>query len=125
LLASSKDKTEKILIPMDSVRKVFQEQMITSERRNFKYVSLGHKKMKTWNPLESSKEYMLCVCGIQSSDGKTDHAVCIVGNWIFDSNFEKALPLNMESLNRCSSSADRATTFVTVTRGHLLCEIKK
>jgi hypothetical protein len=69
--------------------------------------------------------YMLCVCGIQSSDGKTDHAVCIFGNWIFDSNFKKALPLNMESLNLCSSSADQATTFVRVTRGHLLRKIKK
>jgi hypothetical protein len=125
LLASSKDKTEKILNPLEYVRKVFQEEMNTSEGRNFEYVLLGYQKMKRWDPLESSKEYMLCVCGIQSSDGKTDHAVCIVGNWIFDSNFKKALSLNMESLNLCSSSADCATTFVTVTRGHLLRKIKK
>jgi hypothetical protein len=58
----------------------------------------------------------MCVPGIRSSDGKTDHAICIADGWIFDSNFEKALPLSEESLNLCSSSSEQATNFVTAIR---------
>jgi len=63
---------------------------------------------------------MMCLFGVHSSDGKTDHAICIVGNWIFDSNLERALPLTMESLDICSSSAERQCKFVGFTRGYIL-----
>ena len=53
-----------------------------------------------------------------SSDGETDHAICVVGKWIFNSSFEKALPLNEESLQICSSSKERKTSFVGITRGY-------
>ena len=95
--------------------------MKEGKRKIFEYLSLNKKRVKHWNALESPKDYMLCVLGIRSSDGKSDHAICIVnGEWIFDSNFQKALPMNMESLDLCSSSDERATKFVEVTRGHLL-----
>ena len=67
-----------------------------------------------------SKKYLLCVLGIELSDGKTDHAITIVGDWIFDSNCERALRLSRELLDICSSSITRNSTFVKVTRGYML-----
>ena len=63
---------------------------------------------------------MLCILGVRSSDNKTDHAICIVENWIFDSNFEKALELKQESLDICCSSIDRNTGFTKATKGIVL-----
>ena len=42
------------------------------------------------------------VAVLESIDGGCNHSVTIVGEWIFDSNEKKALPLCMESLNRCA-----------------------
>jgi hypothetical protein len=76
--------------------------------------------LNKWDVLVHAPTYRMCVIGIQSTDGKTDHAITIVGNWIFDSTFERALPLTRESLDLCSSSADRNTCFAGVTRGYML-----
>jgi hypothetical protein len=40
---------------------------------------------------------------MESIDGACNHAVTIIGDWIFDSNETKALPLCREALNRCAS----------------------
>ena len=99
---------------------VFQNELTPEERKQIQYVHLGKKKLKGWDPIISPAEYLLCAVGIRSSDGKTDHAICIVDGWIFDATLEKALPLTMESLNICSSSSHHSTNFVEVTRGCLL-----
>jgi len=39
---------------------------------------------------------------LESMDGACNHAVTFVGDWIFDSNEEKALPMSTEALNRCA-----------------------
>ena len=36
---------------------------------------------------------------LMDSLGNVNHAISVVGNWIFDSNYEKALVLNMASLD--------------------------
>ena len=36
---------------------------------------------------------------LMDSLGNTNHAISAVGNWIFDSNYERALVLNMDSLD--------------------------
>ena len=36
---------------------------------------------------------------LMDSLGNVNHAITVVGNWIFDSNYEKALFLNMASLD--------------------------
>ena len=46
-----------------------------------------------------------------------DHAVSVVGKWIFDSNYEKYLPLNIDSLNlifACSDEGDYFANFQVV-----------
>ena len=42
---------------------------------------------------------------LMDSLGNVNHAICVVGSWIFDSNYEKALVLNRASLDMiCASS---------------------
>ena len=37
--------------------------------------------------------------------GNNNHAICVVGSWIFDSNYEKALVLNRASLDMIFASS--------------------
>ena len=87
------------------------------ERRDFQIARIPSRK---WDVLTEAKNYIMCLLAIQSSDGKMDHAICVVSDWIFDSNFEKALPLTKESLDLCRSSEDRKAVFVSVRRGLVL-----
>ena len=42
---------------------------------------------------------------LMDSLGNNNHAICVVGSWIFDSNYDKALVLNRASLDMiCASS---------------------
>jgi hypothetical protein len=61
------------------------------ERRKIQFAKLKSGVSK-WNIINDSKEYVMCLVGLYSSDSKTDHAVSIAGDWIFDSNSEYALP---------------------------------
>ena len=105
---------------MEYLGRIWETKMIQEERQKLEYVKLNYQKMKVWNALTSPNDYLICVLGIKSSDGKTDHAICIANGWIFDSLLEKALVLSAESLDICSSSTERATKFIGITRGHLL-----
>ena len=89
------------------------------ERREFQFIKLK-KGVSTWDILQDSQNYVVCLVGLQSSDHKTDHAISISGKWIFDSNFEHALPLNRESLNLCCSSDCRKSVFIGITRACML-----
>jgi hypothetical protein len=57
------------------------------ERRKIQFAKLKSGVSK-WNIINDSKKYVMCLVGLYSSDSKTDHAVSIAGDWIFDSNFE-------------------------------------
>jgi hypothetical protein len=72
------------------------------ERRKIQFAKLKRGVSK-WNIINDSKEYEMSLVALYSSDSKTDHAVSIAGDWIFDSNFEYALPLCKESLDLCCS----------------------
>jgi hypothetical protein len=78
-----------------------------------------------WDILQESQKYIMCLVGIQSSDHKTDHAISIAGKWIFDSNFERALPLSKESLDLCCSSDSKKCTFEGITCVSMLKGINK
>jgi len=43
------------------------------------------------------------LCVLRGKDGGVNHAVTIVGDWIFDGNNSEALPLNQTSLDWCCS----------------------
>ena len=112
----------KELAGFEYFRTVVQNKATRQER---KQMYLCKIKPQKFNVLTDSQNYLLWLIGLHSSDGKTDHAICIVGKWIFDSNFEKALPLNDESLQICSSSKERKTSFIGITRGYGLKARKK
>jgi hypothetical protein len=105
---------------MNCLEEILKNKLNQSENQAFYWAKMNKKRKKSWDVLVSPQEWMLCVLGIRSDDNKTDHAICIVGTWIFDSNFEKALPLSKESLDLCSSSSDCYTGFTGVTRGYVL-----
>ena len=54
---------------------------------------------------------------LMDSLGNVNHAISVVGNWIFDSNYEKALFLNRASLDMiCAQSVgeEQDAVFETV-----------
>ena len=54
---------------------------------------------------------------LMDSLGNVNHAISVVGNWIFDSNYEKALVLNKASLDMiCAPSVgeEQDSIFETV-----------
>ena len=71
--------------------------------------------------LQDAPLYSLCLLGVRSDDGKSDHVICIVGGWIFDSNIRRALPLSKESLDICcSDGVYNLTDYTSVTRGFMI-----
>ena len=104
----------------DFFRTVMIERMTDSERNTLEVIH--RPKEGDWNMLIDAPKYLLCILGIRSMDGKTDHCICVVNPWIFDSNFTKALPLTNESLDICASSSERKTSYAGITRGYLLKE---
>ena len=38
-------------------------------------------------------------------DGSRSHVICVVNNWILDSNFEKGLVLSLDNLNLCCNKS--------------------
>ena len=54
--------------------------------------------MRQYKILEDISENVTLV-QLMDSLGNLNHAISVVGNWIFDSNYEKALVLNRESLD--------------------------
>ena len=45
-------------------------------------------------------------------EGKDDHCVTLYGKWLFDSNFDYALPLTKECLDLCCSNEGTNETFL-------------
>ena len=80
------------------------------------------KKKKFFDPLNPPETYLMCVVGVRSEDGKADHAITIVNQWIFDANLEKALPLTKASLDVCCSTDDRNSQYVGVVHGWMVVE---
>jgi hypothetical protein len=49
------------------------------ERRKIQFTKLKSGVSK-WNIINDSKQYVMCLVGLYSSDSKTDHAVSIAGD---------------------------------------------
>ena len=59
---------------------------------------IKYKKMGDYKILEDISENVTLV-KLMDSLGNVNHAISVVGSWIFDSNYERALVLNMASLD--------------------------
>ena len=62
------------------------------------YNLIKYKKMREYNILKDMSENVTLV-QLMNSLGDVNRAISVVGNWIFDSNYEKALVLNRASLD--------------------------
>ena len=51
---------------------------------------------------------------LRGSDGKEDHCITVCERWLFDSNFEFALPLCQDSLDLCCSTDETQEKFEAV-----------
>ena len=76
---------------MTSRRKIKGEQ-------NLRYNMTIRKKNDAFDILNDMSENVTLV-QLMDSLGNMSHAISIVGHWIFDSNFKKALCLTQESLD--------------------------
>ena len=81
----------------------FANDILKNKKRNVgearvHYNLIKYKKMREYKILENISENFTLV-QLMYSLGNLNHAISVVGNWIFDSNYEKALVLNRESLD--------------------------
>jgi hypothetical protein len=85
-------------------------------RKTCPWLRPRHLHCKYFNVLTDISEYPT-VLNLESTDGNMEHAVTVVGKFIFDSNCMRALPLTMESLHYCCSTDNKAGHFRQVKRG--------
>jgi len=118
-LSSELYRCSKLIIEQHDTFKKFLSFLQTRSRHmNFKVL-----KVSKWNILENGDEDLV-VAMIRGIDGKEDHCVTILGKLIFDSNFEKALPLCREALDLCCSSDTKKTSFDSVVAARLFFDYK-
>jgi len=73
-----------------------------------------HKRVKrTLNIFENISCYPTVVV-LRGSDGSVNHAVTVVGTWVFDSNVAYAQPLTLSLLDWCCSTDTVRSNFVQV-----------
>ena len=66
--------------------------------------------MVTFDILNNISKYVILVKLVDSL-GKMNHAVSVVGKWLFDSNYENFLPLTFESMNLICACSDEDEYF--------------
>ena len=81
----------------------FSNDILKDKKRNVgearvKYNLIKYKKTHEYKILEDISEHVTLV-QLMDSLGNVNHAISVVGNWIFDSNYEKAFVLNRASLD--------------------------
>ena len=80
------------------------------------YKLIKYKRMRYYKILEDISENVTLV-QLMNSLRNVNHAISVVGNWIFDSSYEKALVLNRASLDMiCTPSVgeEQASKFESV-----------
>jgi hypothetical protein len=106
-------KSRKIINRCDTVTRF--SVAVKESDKHFNFVKL---KASSYNILEPV-DNQLVVASLRGSDGKEEHCVTIFDKWVFDSNFEYALPLSREALDLCCSSEETHDQFVSVTEARL------
>ena len=81
----------------------FANEIMLNHKRNevearVHYKLIKYKKMGGYKILEDISENVTLV-QLMYSIGNVNHAIIVVGSWIFDSNYERALVLNKASLD--------------------------
>jgi len=98
------------ILPWKSLKK----SLITFMIKTAPWLVPHNVKEQTLENLMDDEHHGPKVVILQGSDGSRNHAVTIVGKWIFDSNAKSARPLNKEELSFCLGGK---VTFVNVVVG--------
>ena len=94
---------------------IIKDQVRTPGEQHLRY-NIKMKKQVSFDIIRDISDNVTLVQLMDSADN-FDHAVSIVRYWIFESNYKKALPLTLDSLNIiCSLSKEEGvfTIFETV-----------
>ena len=91
--------------------------VVKGYKKRMQTTKVGKIHQRPFQPVQDCKKYTLCVLGLKAVDGKTDHAIAVVRQFVFDTNLPNALPLNAKTLDFCCSSDDSPGQFETVWRG--------
>ena len=78
--------------------------------KNLRYKLDQWKKTVTFDILNNISEYIALV-QLMDSVGNVNHAVSVVGGWIFGSNDRKSFTLNIESLDLIFAYSDEEDYF--------------
>jgi hypothetical protein len=77
-------------------------------------------QLKAFDVLRDISEYPT-VMTLEAVDGGTQHAVTVVGKYIFDANCVRVLPLTTKSLDYCCSTDSTKGKYSNVYRGYRFC----
>ena len=89
--------------------KMFQQTLV-SIHHYLRFRNL-HRKKCNWSILQNDNNRLVSVI-LEGSDGKRDHAITLVGDLLFDSNFEFAVTLCKDTLDLCCSTDIQDNEFV-------------
>ena len=82
---------------IDFVNDILKNKKINVGEARVHYNLIKYNKMREYKILEDISENFTLV-QLMDSLGNVSHDISVVGNWIFDSNYEKSLFLNRASL---------------------------
>ena len=82
---------------IDFANDIFKNKKRNVGEARVHYNLIKYKKMREYKILEDISEHVTLV-KLMYSLVNVNHAISVVGNWTFDSNYEKSLVLNMASL---------------------------
>ena len=83
---------------IDFANDILKNMKINVGEARLHYNLIKYKKMREYKILGDISEDVILV-QLMDSLGNVNHSISVVGNWIFDSNNEKALVLNWASLD--------------------------
>ena len=101
-------KSQKIINQIDTVARFCVT--VKETDKHFNFVKLKPSSYDILQPVDNQ----LAVASLRGSDGKEEHSVTIFDKWVFDSNFDYALPLSKEALDLCCSAEDTHDQLVSV-----------
>ena len=101
---------------IDFANDILKNNKINEGEARVNYKLIKYKKMGDYKILEDISANVTLV-QLMDSLGNVNHAISVVGYWIFDSNYKKALVLNRASLYMIFApfvSEEQAAKFETV-----------
>ena len=101
---------------IDFANYILKKKKINVGEARVNYNLIKYKNIREYKSLENISENVTLV-QLMDSLGNVNHDISVVGNWIFDSNYEKSLLINRTSLDMvCTPSVgeEQAAIFESV-----------